>query len=146
VRVWLAFASFALVGCQNEAPTFDKASFDPSVGAEFRDSARAFLRELNPVCELTKDRESLKKIDELKKAWLELKRDYQRKPVAIDIAISEADHKYEIVNSPVVECPPPDVDGNSTQVKETLTILAVFMAELRRLADGKPKKTMGIGI
>jgi hypothetical protein len=145
VRALVACASFALVACQNEATKFDKASFDPSVGAEFRDNARAFLRELNPLCELTEDRGSVTKIAELKKAWLELKRDYQNKPVAVDIAISEADHKYEIATSPVVECPPPDVDGSSLHMKERLTKLAGLMAELSRIASEKPKQAPEIG-
>jgi hypothetical protein len=100
---------------------------------------------LHPSCDLTKNRESLKKIEGFKRGWLSLKKANAETPFAVEIAIAEAGHEYEYANRPVVECPIPDDDGTDQQLKYTHFKLQALLAELRKIASGKPKEWSEIG-
>jgi hypothetical protein len=145
LKILMCLAVVALGGCKAESPTFDRNKFDPAINAEFRQYARDYLFVLHPSCDLTKNRESLSKIEDFKRGWLSLKKANAETPFAVEIAIAEADHEYEYANRPVVECPIPDDDGTDPQLKYTFFKLQALLAELRKIASGKPKEWSEIG-
>lgn len=129
-----------LSGCQAEQPSFDAHQFKPNTGAEFRFVARQFLEAMSPDCEITKHRDSLKKIEKIESDWNALKQKNASNSLAIEIAISEADTEIELSARGVPDCPDPDINGKDPDLANYLWKLGMLMTLLNDIADVYPAK------
>jgi hypothetical protein len=134
-----------LTGCKAESQSSDTKGFEATAGADFRSVARDFLFELNPSCELTKHRDTERTLAKFENDWATLKRENSNKPLAIEIAISEADSEFEISQRGVPDCPTPDTDGKDPELANRLWKLDLLMATLNKIKAIYPQKSPSAG-